>query len=178
MECLMDLFINIVLAIYILLVGKCCFEESFVLDKKSIVVSLVTAVVHSLALYLFGENSIPYSVIDVFSVLVLGWTILRGGKGIVRRIAAFLQILFFLIMPIFVIADILTMQFGPSMMWDEQMDNIVMAIAVCLYFIEAVYVYWVLYRKQICIRFQVAEKIGENDIGILPVFEEAMKTKK
>jgi len=166
MECLMDLFINIVLAIYILLVGKCCFEESFVLDKKSIVVSLVTAVVHSLALYLFGENSIPYSVIDVFSVLVLGWTILRGGKGIVRRIAAFLQILFFLIMPIFVIADILTMQFGPSMMWDEQMDNIVMAIAVCLYFIEAVYVYWVLYRKQICIRFQVAEKIGLFSVTI------------
>ena len=26
--------------------------------------------------------------------------------------------------------------------------------------------------------YQVAEKIGENDIGILPVFEEAMKTKK
>ena len=58
------------------------------------------------------------------------------------------------------------MQFGPSMMWDEQMDNIVMAIAVCLYFIEAVYVYWVLYRKQICIRFQVAEKIGLFSVTI------------
>ena len=166
MECFMDLFVSIVLAIYILLVGKCCFEESFVLDKKSIVVNLVTAVVHSLALSLFGENSIPYGAIDILSTLVLGWTILRGGKGIVRRIAAFLQILFFLIMPMFVIADILAMQFGASIVWNEKMDDIVMIIAGCFYFIEAVYVYWVLYRKKICIRFQVAEKIGLFSVTI------------
>ena len=161
-----DLFVDVVLAIYILLIGKCCFEESFVLDKKSIVVNLVAAVVHSLALGLFGENSTPYSVIDILYALILGWTILRGGKGVVRRAAAFLQILFFLILPMFVIADILAMQFCASIVWAEQMDDIVMLIAVCLYFIEEVYVYWVLYRKKICIRFQVAEKIGWFSITI------------
>jgi len=161
-----DLFVDVVLAIYILLIGKCCFEESFVLDRKSIVVNLVAAVVHSLALGLFGENSTPYSVIDILYALILGWTILRGGKGVVRRAAAFLQILFFLILPMFVIADILAMQFCASIVWAEQMDDIVMLIAVCLYFIEEVYVYWVLYRKKICIRFQVAEKIGWFSITI------------
>lgn len=161
-----DLFVNIVLAIYILLVGKCCFEESFVLDKKSIVANLVTAVVHSLALGLFGENSIYYGVIDILSILVLVWAVLRGGKGIVRRIVAFIQMLFFLIMPMFVIADILAMQFGTSMVLDEKMDDIVMTIAACLYLIEAVYVYWVLYRNKISIRFQVAEKIGLFSVTI------------
>lgn len=160
MEFTVDLLSNIVLAIYILLVGKCCFEESFVLDKKSIGVNLAVAVLHSFALSLCGENSIPYSVIDTLYTLVLGWTILRGGKGIVRRITAFLQILFFLIMPMFVIADILAMQFGASMMWDESMDDIVLLIAICLYFVEEVYIYWVLYKKKICIPFQAAEKFG------------------
>lgn len=163
---IVDLFINIVLAIYILLVGKCCFEESFVLDKKSIVVNLVTAVVHGLALDLFGENSVSFNVVDVLSIVVLGWTILRGGKGILRRITAFLQILFFLIMPLFVIADILAMQFGASIAWDEKMDAMVMTIAGGFYFIEMVYVYWVLYRKKLCIRFQVAEKIGLFSVTI------------
>ncbi len=166
MEFFMDLFGNIVLAIYVLLVGKCCFEESFVLDKKSIVANLVTAVAHSLALSLFGENSIPYGAIDILSILVLGWAILRGGKGIVRRSAAFFQMLFFLIMPIFVIADIWAMQFGASIVWAEKMDDIVMTIAVCLYFMEAVYVYWVLYRKKICVRLQGAEKIGLFSVTI------------
>jgi len=166
MEFFMDLFISIVLAIYILLIGKCCFEESFVLDKKSIVVNFVTAVMHSFALTLFGENSIPYGAIDILSTLVLGWTIMRGGKGIIRRIAAFLQILFFLIMPMFVIADILAIQFDLSIVLYEEMDHIVMIIAACLYVIEAVYVYWVLYRKKICIRFQTAEKIGLFSVTI------------
>lgn len=166
MEYSMDLFVDIVLIIYVLVVGKCCFEESLVLDKKSIVINLVTAVVHSLALSLFGENSIPYGVIDILSILVLGWAILRGGKGIVRRIVAFLQILFFLIMPMVVIADILAMQFGTSMVWDEKTDDIVMIIATCLYVVEVVYVYWVLYRKRICVRFQIAEKIGLFSVTI------------
>ncbi|MBE5942810.1 MAG: GHKL domain-containing protein [Lachnospiraceae bacterium] len=166
MEFFADLFVSIVLAIYILLVGKCCFEESFVLDKKSIVVNLVTTVMDSLALSLFGESSVAYGAIDILSTLVLGWTILRGGKGILHRIAAFFQILFFLIMPIFVLADILAMQFAPSIMWAEKMDDIVMIIAVCLYFMEAVYVYWVLYRKKICVRFQGAEKIGLFSVTI------------
>ncbi len=166
MEFFTDLFVSIVLAIYILLVGKCCFEESFVLDKKSIVVNLVTTVMHSLALSLFGESRVAYGAIDILSTLVLGWTILRGGKGILHRIAAFFQMLFFLIMPIFVLADILAMQFAPSIMWAEKMDDIVMIIAVCLYFVEAVYVYCVLYRKKIRVRFQGAEKIGLFSVTI------------
>lgn len=166
MEFILDLFTEIVMTVYILLVGKCCFEESFVLDKKSIVVNLASAVLVSLVLSLFGENSIPYSVMEVVSTLVLGWTILRGGKGIVRRIAVFFFMIFLLLTPMILLADILAMPFGTSMMLDDKMEDMVMLIAVGLYFVEAVYVYRVLYRKKICIRFQAAEKIGLFSITI------------
>lgn len=156
MEFFMNLFWNIVLPIYILLIGKCCFEESFVLDKKSIVLNLVTAVIHSLVLCLFGENSIPYSSINLLSALVVGWTILRGGKGVVRRIAAILQIFFLLIMPVAEIVEVFFIPFNESKLWNEKMD----IVLLCLCFVEAVYVYWILYRKKIYIRFQVTEKIA------------------
>lgn len=160
MEGIIDLFICIVIAIYFLLIGKCCFEESFVLDKKSIGLNIAVSVLHGLVVGLFGESSVVFSVVDILGTGILIWAILRGGKGILRRIVAFLQILFFMIVPIMIISDILAMQFGISIAWSEKADNIVMVIVGCLCSIELVYVYWVLYRKKICIRFQVAEKIG------------------
>ena len=36
MEYMVDVFSSMVFMVYILLVGKCCFEDSFVLDKKVI----------------------------------------------------------------------------------------------------------------------------------------------
>ncbi len=166
MEFIDDFFISAVLAIYILLIGKCCFEESLILDKKSVTVSIVMSLMYSLALLLFGEDSIYCKCVDILSLLAMGWTILRGGKGYIRRIAAFLQVLFYSILPVFVISDILAMQFDTSMLWNEKMDDIVMIISACLYIIEAIYIYLTLYKKKIYIRFKVVENISLFSVTI------------
>ncbi len=166
MEYMVDIFGGMVFLVYILLVGKCCFEESFVLDKKVLLVNLASMVLYTVVEILFGENSIPAYVVDILDTIILGWTILRGGKGIGRRIKAFLQMIVFLLMTMVAMASILVMQFGVNIQSDAEVDNIIMTVAVSLALIEVIYVYFVLYKKQICIRFQAAEKVGLFSVTI------------
>ena len=160
MEYMVDVFSSMVFMVYILLVGKCCFEDSFVLDKKVILVNLTSTVLYTIVETIFGENSIPYYVVDILDTIVLGWTILRGGKGIARRVKAFFQMMVFLLMTMVAMASILAMQFYTNIQSEAEIDEITMTISVGFALIELVYVYLVLYKKQICIQFQLAEKIG------------------
>ncbi len=160
MEYMVEIFDGMVLMLYILLVGKCCFEDSFVLDKKVILVNFVSIVLCVMGETLFDENSIPYYVVDITDTIVLGWTILRGGKGIVRRVKAFFQMMVFLLMTMVAMASILAMQYYKNIQSEAEIDEITLLIAVGFALIELVYVYFVLYKKQICIQFQLAEKIG------------------
>ncbi len=166
MEYMVDIFDGMIFVVYVLLVGKCCFEKSFVLDRKVILVNLASMVLYTMVENLFAENSIPLYMADILDTVVLGWTILRGGKGFVRRIKAFLQMIVFLLMTMVAMASILAMQFCTYMQLNAQMEDITLIISVSFALIEVVYVYCVLYKKQICIQFQAAEKMGLFSVTI------------
>lgn len=160
MEYIMDILDGMVLLLHILLVGKCCFEESFVLDKKVILVNFAFMVLYIVIETLFGENSIPSYVAEIFDFIIFAWTILRGGKGIIRRMKAFLQMFVFLLMTMVAMASILAMLYCTYIQPDANINDMAMYISVGFALIESVYVYWVLYKKQIYVQFQTAEKIG------------------
>lgn len=140
------------------LVGKCCYDSSYVVDKKSVLLFF--------ALSLAADLREPYTeafgwldaLFSLTGYALLLFCILRGGKGRLRRLCCFLEMLVSLMFGMVVLCENVAMQVFPGKNIDERLKYSVGLYAV-LAAIITLYVYFSLYRKQIYLDFGVSERV-------------------
>lgn len=146
------------ITIMLFLVGKCCYDSSYVVDKKSMLFFFSFSLATDLAKHYsegFGRLDTLFSVI--FYALLL-FCILRGGKGRLRRLCCFLEMIVNLMFGMMVLCENVVMQVLPDKNIDERMEYSIGLYAV-LVAVIALYVYFSLYRKQIYLNFGIGERV-------------------
>ncbi len=150
--------INMELCLMLLLVAKCCFNRTFVADKKSLYIFLTIFLIQELNV--MTGKGIPWfrtlcSFLDFFWIFVI---VFRGGKGWIKRALSVLEVgATFLIAPICLCGFIVTivMPSLPEETMTEYSDMLVTVFCVVI----LIYVYVVLYRKGIYFCFKKRERV-------------------
>lgn len=140
---------------FCILVGKCCYNDSIVVDKRSVFVLLLVSMLNAL---IWKENIVCNVISSILYYGTILGCLLRGGVGKWKRVAAFLEAMLITIFGMFPIAGIVQICLFPNLEEDDGIDKTcmlwVMMVAVVL-----IYVFFKLYRKGICLRFGKSERI-------------------
>lgn len=162
---LLYFFQEIALFWVVLLISKVIFEESVVVDKKSIIflflIATLEAVSEALAIGDVSHRAIYNRVTDFFAILSL-FVLVRGEKKrILHRVRAMIDTFLCYIMSISFYCCLVYVMLHPSVAGDfEFMDtktftamvSVVSAVVFC-------YLYFALFRKGICLNFGWKERL-------------------
>lgn len=142
----------------LLIVGKCCFSSTFVVDKKAIF--LIVAIFAFEVLGELLQKSAPWFS-DAASLMIgafIIWIVVRGGKGRAKRALSMLEMCASLMVGPMCLCSFMVMLVKPDLS-EEAMLNSSMPIYMALMAIILVYVYFTLYRKEIYLHFQRGERV-------------------
>lgn len=142
----------------LLIVGKCCFTSTFVVDKKTIFLLVAISAFEVLGDLL--QESVPW--LSYVASLLIGayiiWIVVRGGKGRAKRALSVMEIFASLMVGLICLCSFMVMLVKPDLSEDETLGY-AMVIYMLLIGIILIYVYFALYRKEIYLHFQRGERV-------------------
>lgn len=187
-----SLFQELVLLLAFLLMSKLLFEESIIIDRKSICLVFVASILEALFDNLAKSSGCDiYNWISSIVVLLSMIVFIRGEKKrIFHRIRAVIDTFLIYAMSISLYCSIIFLMVNPSFAGDFEFmdtDSITIVVSVLSVFV-IIYLYFELFRKGICLNFRFRERIlmvlfsffvcfvagvmdtllDSKDIGILP----------
>lgn len=140
------------------LVGKCCYDSTFVVDKKCVLLFFAIGLATDLAKPYTETYGWVNTLFTIISYALLLFCILRGGRGKWRRLCCFVEMAISLLLGMMVLCDNVAMQVFPDKSIDERVEYSAGLYAV-LAAVIVVYVYFSLYRKQIYLNFGAGERV-------------------
>lgn len=141
-----------------LLFGKCFFQKSIVVDKKSVVILFLASILDGITEVWTSSWNILTSVSSLF---LLVFCFGRGGVGKIRRLLSALEVCaFFYLSIMFYVIDMYSMYY-----WNDVELTFLdrterwFYLGAFLIFLLLCYVYVTLYRKKIVLELQIRDKL-------------------
>lgn len=151
-------FLDAIFCLTLLIVAKCCFNNTFLLDKKSMWMLVCCTLIRMLSVLL--QNYLPWTDDQAYNLvwLWLVFIVLRGGKGWLKRTLSMLEVFVTLGMGLIGLCGFLVLIVMPSLP-EETSSDYASVVATVFSGIILIYVYFALYKKGIYFCFKGWERV-------------------